>query len=1388
MCLPRKALSSSVLMLAILIGRVAVIRAEGGVNGEGAALDHVPNEIIVKFSKRVTDKLGLGVPEAAAGNVQLSDSLDRLQQSYRVQSIEPVFPGFRAHRNRVQALAGRRVIASNETERRLLRRLRRAPAGAVVPDLDRIFTFRLDLQEGQSLEDAVAAYSRDPDVAYAELNHVYAPCAVPNDSVFPYQWSLDKIDASQAWDLHTGDPETVVAVIDWGVDYDHRDLRGNMWVNDAEANGETGVDDDENGYVDDVYGYDFSGGQGDPIDTTGNGHGTHCAGIAAAQGNNLLLITGVCWDARVMALKFDGTETDAATAMYYAVANGADVTSNSYGGRNPEATVEQAIQYAHSQGVVMVAAAGNESSSSLFYPAAYDHMIAVASTDTNDEKASHSNYGSWVDIAAPGVGIYSLYPGGGLFNLSGTSMACPHVAGAAALLLSLHPTLTPDEVRDVLMDTADPIAPGICASGRLNLASAMAAAAPARGYIRLDADAYACTDAISILLADSGLASGGTHSVTLASSGGDSETVILTETAPPVGVFTGTLSTAPGDVTIEDGTLQLSHGESITATYQDDDDGTGNPATATDTAAAECQGPVISNVQIDVPGSTPTVSFQTDENATAHVSCGPACGGPYPIEGTDPQLAPTPAVELAGVVPSTDYFYIVEATDAVGNVTVDDNAGQCYSFTTDDGPGDVYVPSQYPTIQSGIDHSWDGGTVWVADGTYTGDGNRDIDFKGKAVTVRSENGPDNCTIDCQATAADPHRAFYFRNGEELTSVLQGFAITNAHAPDDDEFYELGGAIFCMSSSPTLMDCVLSNNAAKYGGGIYNGSGSNPTITDCRFIGNGDFDGAGIYNSDSSPTVTGCTFTGNSGRYGCGVKNSWGNPRFVDCRFEGNSSIYAGAGMTNIASSPTLVGCTFVANTARYGTAMVNWSDSAPLLVNCGFFGNTAEDGQGGGMYNDQCYPTLVNCLFSGNSASEAGGGISCHTNSDVTLVNCTFAANSAPSGAALVCDSYGQDDPSILQIANCILRNGGNEVWNNDGSTVTITYSNVEGGWGGDGNIDADPLFVDADGPDDVTGTADDDLRLMPGSACTDIGDNDAVPPDTTDLDGDSYTAEPTPLDHGRLPRFVDDPTMPDSGNPGAPGPPIVDMGAHESDPQGDYDQDGIMNGQDNCPNEPNPDQLDADDDELGDACDNCAAVPNPVQEDADHDGVGDLCDNCVDVADGTQVDADADTLGDVCDNCPQTPNVEQTNSDSDGQGDACDACPLDAFDDDDEDGICGDVDNCPWDSNEDQSDGDGDDVGDVCDNCPNTIPGVFVDEAGCPLPIPGDADRDSDVDQTDFGLFQVCLTGIASVQDDPACAFAKLDGDSDVDSGDFEILQGCMSGANVPADPNCAD
>ena len=495
MCLPRKALSSSVLMLAILIGRVAVIRAEGGVNGEGAALDHVPNEIIVKFSKRVTDKLGLGVPEAAAGNVQLSDSLDRLQQSYRVQSIEPVFPGFRAHRNRVQALAGRRVIASNETERRLLRRLRRAPAGAVVPDLDRIFTFRLDLQEGQSLEDAVAAYSRDPDVAYAELNHVYAPCAVPNDSVFPYQWSLDKIDASQAWDLHTGDPETVVAVIDWGVDYDHRDLRGNMWVNDAEANGETGVDDDENGYVDDVYGYDFSGGQGDPIDTTGNGHGTHCAGIAAAQGNNLLLITGVCWDARVMALKFDGTETDAATAMYYAVANGADVTSNSYGGRNPEATVEQAIQYAHSQGVVMVAAAGNESSSSLFYPAAYDHMIAVASTDTNDEKASHSNYGSWVDIAAPGVGIYSLYPGGGLFNLSGTSMACPHVAGAAALLLSLHPTLTPDEVRDVLMDTADPIAPGICASGRLNLASAMAAAAPARGYIRLDADAYACTDA-----------------------------------------------------------------------------------------------------------------------------------------------------------------------------------------------------------------------------------------------------------------------------------------------------------------------------------------------------------------------------------------------------------------------------------------------------------------------------------------------------------------------------------------------------------------------------------------------------------------------------------------------------------------------------------------------------------------------------------------------------------------------------------------------------------------------------------------------------------------------------------------------------------------------------
>jgi len=222
------------------------------------------------------------------------------------------------------------------------------------------------------------------------------------------------IDAPEAWDIHTGSSDVIVAVVDTGVDYNHRDLQANMWVNSGEIP-DNGVDDDGNGYVDDIYGYDFINKDSDPIDD--RGHGTHCSGTIAAEGDNGLDIAGVCWDGRIMALKFLGSDgygniDDAVTAFYYAVENGADVVSNSWGGGAYSYTLEQAIDYAHSQGVIMVAAAGNDDSNEPEYPAAYEHMVSVAATNSNDEKASFSNHGDWVDIAAPGVDVLSLRAGG----------------------------------------------------------------------------------------------------------------------------------------------------------------------------------------------------------------------------------------------------------------------------------------------------------------------------------------------------------------------------------------------------------------------------------------------------------------------------------------------------------------------------------------------------------------------------------------------------------------------------------------------------------------------------------------------------------------------------------------------------------------------------------------------------------------------------------------------------------------------------------------------------------------------------------------------------------------------------------------------------------------
>jgi len=324
---------------------------------------------------------------------------------------------------------------------------------------------RYKLKGVLSVDDAVQKYRRHPAVEYAEPNYLYWPKAIPNDAQFGTLWGLHNtgqavngtagtadadIDAPEAWDISTGNPNVIIAVIDSGIAYDHPDLAPNIWTNPGEIPG-NGVDDDGNGLVDDVHGWDFSMNDSDPMDPVAltarhelqpapnPGHGTHVAGTIAARGNNATGLTGVMWTARLMALKAGGVgglpSSAIVSAIHYAVAKGSRVINASFGGSHCSLAQYDAVSAAHAAGVLVVTAAGNEKSDNDNVPsfpanfsapsvcegqqkAALPNVIAVAATDQNDELASFSNFGSTtVQVAAPGVRINSTKPTSNVTNV-----------------------------------------------------------------------------------------------------------------------------------------------------------------------------------------------------------------------------------------------------------------------------------------------------------------------------------------------------------------------------------------------------------------------------------------------------------------------------------------------------------------------------------------------------------------------------------------------------------------------------------------------------------------------------------------------------------------------------------------------------------------------------------------------------------------------------------------------------------------------------------------------------------------------------------------------------------------------------------------------------------
>lgn len=345
-----------------------------------------------------------------------------------------------------------------------------------------ILHLKLDDQSDRSLEQAIKRLQQDPRVEYAVTNDLLTNLGEvrPND-LHPELYGMERISAPQGWADTSGTraKAPLIAVIDSGVDYRHPDLAQNIWTNPNEI--PNGLDDDGNGIVDDIHGYNAAEKTGDPMD--GGSHGTHVAGTVAAVGNNGLGVTGVAWQAQLMPLKFIsggfGSTADAISALVYADAKGARLTQNSWGGVAPNQALIDTLKASPALHICAAGNDGNNSDVQPLFPAAYplENILAVAATDHNDQLAQFSNYGQEaVDLAAPGVKTYSTMPNGEYGFKSGTSMATPHVSGAASLILTKFPHLSNQELKDRLMFSTDrlPQLEGkVASNGRLNLARAL---------------------------------------------------------------------------------------------------------------------------------------------------------------------------------------------------------------------------------------------------------------------------------------------------------------------------------------------------------------------------------------------------------------------------------------------------------------------------------------------------------------------------------------------------------------------------------------------------------------------------------------------------------------------------------------------------------------------------------------------------------------------------------------------------------------------------------------------------------------------------------------------------------------------------------------------------
>ncbi|UCC29868.1 MAG: S8 family serine peptidase [Phycisphaerales bacterium] len=831
-------------------------------------------------------------------------------------------------------------------------------------------------------------------------------------------------------------------------------------------------------------------------------------------------------------------------------------------------------------------------------------------------------YGAEIDNILVGY-IGSDYTGETAYGVkSGTSMAAPHVAGAAALLLANSPDMSLTELRGRLIWTGDPL-PGLygrTVSGRrLNVYRALTAPSdlvvitpnggegwPLESTQRIEWSAYDWNpppDSVDIYL----LKGGSVHSQ-------------VADDVPNIMAFDWSIPEdlpLAGDyrIRVDDGTNVDESDADFTLSdphpvmYVDDDASEGGDGTSWSTAYKYLQDALATAIS----------------GHLIHVA-----GGTYRPD----------AGEAETVIPGDRdaTFRLIRGIELYGG----------YAGLANPGDPDLRDVELYETILSG-DLNADDGPAYVDElaTCYSGSGIEPVPGC-EAFDVDADNDVDRDDLPGFLAAnnySDNSYHVVVGSNADATAVLDGFIIVAGNANGVDTTSQ-GGGMYSSRGSPTLAHCAFHGNSAERGGGFYTVYGDptlvncklsgnfaagdaggmanyygNPTLTDCAFsVNSAGYNAGGMSTVGGSSTLANCTFAGNSARYGGGMEEYEGDSTLTDCTFIGNSATGSahgwGGGLYITNGSPTLINCAFSSNSAIWGGAMVV-NGLSPTLVNCSLRGNTAT-WDGGGIYAGQSDTlALINCIFSGNWSGNYGGGV--YNISSATVQNCTFAGNHAERRGG---GMYNSDNASTT-VANCIL-------WGNTteykpqihGTNTIVTYSDVQAGtgqpWFGTGCIDTDPLFVDADGVDNMFGTEDDNPRLNSGSPCIDTGDNTAAAA-TTDFDNN--------------PRIMD-------GD--ADGTARVDMGAYEyfrdcneNDSPDDCDMncaalDGACDlpgcgASGDCNTNAVPDDCDLADSTSQDC--NTNMVPDECEPDCNNTGQPDDCD----IAAGTSADLDTNGIPDEC-------------------------------------------------------------------------------------------------------------------------------------------------------------